>query len=81
MDNYFEHKRDDIVDYLYRLASELKLHVNEGSTSVTSILEKYICQLREHNIKQRELDCELVGREQDIESAIRSLRSAKYKGD
>lgn len=37
MDNYFEHKRDDIVDYLYRLASELKLHVNEGSTSVSNI--------------------------------------------
>lgn len=79
MDNYFEHKRDGIVDYLYRLASELKLHVNEGSTSVTSILETYKYQLREHNTRQK--DCELVGREQEIECAIGSLQSAKCKGD
>uniref|UniRef100_K1PD23 Nephrocystin 3-like N-terminal domain-containing protein n=1 Tax=Magallana gigas TaxID=29159 RepID=K1PD23_MAGGI len=78
LDNYFEHKRDGIVDYLYRLASELKLHVNEGSTSVTSILETYKYQLREHNTRQK--DCELVGREQEIECAIGCLRSAKCKG-
>lgn len=84
LEDYFKQKRDDIVEYLNHLASEIKLHVDEGSTSVTSILEEYRRQCNENDLRLIELGirqtCSLVGRDHELENVIKSLQSVEYKG-
>nr|XP_034332147.1 uncharacterized protein LOC105339619 isoform X3 [Crassostrea gigas] len=84
LEDYFKQKRDDIVEFLNHLASEIKLHVDEGSTSVTSILEEYRRQCNENDLRLIELGirqtCSLVGRDHELENVIESLQSVEYKG-
>ncbi|XP_061176636.1 uncharacterized protein LOC133185449 [Saccostrea echinata] len=84
LDGHFEHKRDAVVEFLIHLTTETKLHLDEGTTSLPSILKEYTEQRRKNDEKMKQLKiwskCDLIGREEEIQKAMDSLQNQQSKG-
>ncbi|XP_061176132.1 uncharacterized protein LOC133185090 [Saccostrea echinata] len=83
---HFEYKRDAVVEFLIHLTTKTKLHLDEGTISVPSILKEYTEQLRytekEERLKRENnwSKCDLIGREEEIQRAMDSLQNQRMKG-
>lgn len=84
LEEHFQHNKDDVVQFLYHVTDECRLHLDQGTTSVSSILKQYKEGRRENELGMKQIGisrkCELIGREQEIQRTLGNIQSKQYKG-